>query len=96
MKYDKGVLTKFSKDCAWGMSQFLNGIRMAEEISHSNIGNELLNRHDDDLLLEISKKYAKYAKDTCFFDAEVGEVQDFQNIICMIFECCEKHNWFTN
>ena len=36
----------------------------------------------------------KYAKDTMSFDVENGTVQDFQNLIEKIIECCEENDWF--
>ena len=49
---------------------------------------------DEKLLLEISKRFAKHAKDTMSFDVENGTVQDFQNLIEKIIECCEENDWF--
>ena len=70
----------------------LNGICIAEEIK-GNISRDILN-DDEKLLLEISKRFAKYAKDTMSFDVENGTVQDFQNLIEKIIECCEENDWF--
>lgn len=71
-----------------------NGVCMAEEIAHSNLGKEIINFHDDDLLLEISKRYAKYAKDYSDFNVENAATQNFQSIINKIVDCCEEHDWF--
>lgn len=96
MDYKASQLTRFAKDCAWGLSTMLNGIFMAEEIAHSSICRDLKNETDEDLLIEISKRFAKYTKNVMSFDADVGEVQDFQSIICQIVDCCEENDWFGN
>ena len=77
IKYKKSVLTQFAKHCAYGANQILNGSCVAEEISKSDIGRTLANTDDEDLLLEISKRFAKYAKDQMGFDVDNGEVQNF-------------------
>lgn len=92
MKYKKSELTRFAKDCAWGANQMLNGVCMAGEIK-GNICRDILD-NDEELLLEVSKRFAKHAKDTMGFDVENGEVQDFQHLIEKIIECCEENDWF--
>lgn len=92
MEYKKSELTRFAKNCAWGAHQMLNGICMAEEIK-GYISRDILN-DDEELLLEVSKRFAKHAKDTMSFDVENGTVQDFQNLIEKIIECCEENDWF--
>lgn len=92
MKYGKSELTRFAKNCAWGANQMLNGVCMADEIK-GNICRDILN-NDEELLLEVSKRFAKHAKDTMGFDVENGEVQDFQHLIEKIIECCEENDWF--
>lgn len=94
MDYKRSQLTYFAKDCAYGLKRMIDGICMAEEIVHSDIGVAFKNELDEKLLLEISKRFAKYTNDTMTFDVEVGEVQDFQSIICKIVDCCEENNWF--
>lgn len=94
MKYKKSELTKFAKDCAYGANQMLNGVCIAEEIK-GNITRDILNE-DKNLLLEVSKRFSKYAKDTMGFDVENGDVQEFQNLIEKIIGCCEDNNWFNN
>ena len=92
MKYKKSELTRFAKDCAYGAHQMLNGICIAEEIK-GNISRDLLNGNEE-ILLEVSKRFVKYAKDYMAFDVETGQVQDFQNIIEKIIECCDDNDWF--
>jgi len=96
MEYKKSVLTQFAKDCAQGAGQMMNGICMAEKLSKDEIGYKLSNGQDEELLLEVAKRFAKYVKEQCSFDVECGEVQDFQEIIRNIVECCEEHDWFGN
>ena len=96
MAYKKSELTGFAKDCARGANQISNGVCMAEEISKDGMGRLLTNNQDPELLLEISKRYAKYAKDQADFDVENGNVQDFQKIISNIVGCCNENNWFEN
>lgn len=96
MEFKRSQLTQFAKDCAYGLSRMMDGICMAEEISHSKIGNAFKNEIDEKMLIEISKRFAKYTKDTSTFDVETGDVQDFSNIICQIIDCCEKNSWFDN
>ena len=49
---------------------------------------------NDELLLEVAKRFAKVAKDEMAFNVESGEVQDFQNLIERIIECCDENDWF--
>lgn len=68
---------------------------MAEEIIHSDLGEELVNFDDDDeLLLEVSKRYAKYAQDEANFNVENRATQEFQSLISKIVNCCDEHDWF--
>lgn len=94
MKYKKSQLTQFAKSCAWGANQMLNGVCIAEEISKNDIGRDIINNNDDELLLEVSKRFAKYAKDQMAFDTENGSTQDFQRIIEKIIGYCEENDWF--
>lgn len=99
MEYRKTELTRFAKECAWGANQMINGICMAEEIAKSDVGRVLSNEFDprhNELLLEISKRFSKYAKDQQSFDTDIGEVQDFQHIISLIVACCDENGWFGN
>lgn len=61
----KSELTQFAKDCAWG-SRAMNGICLSEEVAHSDIGRKIANgfvEDNEELILEISKRFAKYAND---------------------------------
>ena len=66
---------------------------ISEEIAHSKIG-KMLKEENRDVLLEVSKRFAKYATEEMEFDIEIGETQDTQNIINDIINCCEENNWF--
>lgn len=94
MKYKKSELTAFSKNCAYGADQLLNGFLVATDIAYSQIGTNIKQNNDPYLLLEVSKRYVKYVKNEIGFDMDNGEVQDFQNIIEAIVTCCEENNWF--
>lgn len=65
----------------------------------SDVGRVLSNEYDprhNELLLEISKRFSKYAKDQQSFDTDTGEVQDFQHIISLIVACCDENGWLGN
>lgn len=94
MKHKKSDLTSFAKECAYAHHQFLNVACIAEEITKTDIGRELRNGIDNELLLEISRRYAKHVKNNCTIDIDTGETQECQDIINEIIECCEEHNWF--
>lgn len=92
MEYRKAELTRFAKICADGAHNMINGICLAQE-AKGEIQRQIVSGNEE-LLLEVSKRFAKVAKDEMTFDVEVGEVQDFQNLIALIVECCEENDWF--
>ena len=92
MAYKKSELTRFAKICADGAHCTLNGVCLAEE-AKGEIQRSILNGNDE-LLLEVAKRFAKVAKDEIAFNVESGEVQDFQNLIERIIECCDENDWF--
>lgn len=94
MDYRKTELTQFAKNCARALNQMINCICLSEEISISTMGYELKNKNNSELLLEISKRFAKYSNDRIGFDVDIAEVQDFQTIINFIIDCCEENDWF--
>lgn len=59
----------------------------------TQIGKELINDNQN-VLLEVSKRFAKYAKETINTDLDNGEVQNLQNILNAVINCCEENNWF--
>lgn len=66
---------------------------ISEDIMRTQIGKELINDNQN-VLLEVSKRFAKYAKETINTDLDNGEVQNLQNIFNAVINCCEENNWF--
>lgn len=66
---------------------------ISEDIMRTQIGKELINDNQN-VLLEVSKRFAKYAKETMNIDLDNGEVQNLQNILNAVINCCEENNWF--
>lgn len=96
MKYKKSELTKAAKYLAVTHEKLLEIMCISEEITRSEIGHIFSNGVDDELLIEISKRYAKYVKNISNIDLENREVQTCQDIINDIVYCCEENNWFEN
>lgn len=94
MSYKKSEITQFAKECVYAQNQFLNSMCIAENLKRTDIAKEFRNGIDDELLIEIAKRYAKYAKFECTIDLDNSDIQDSQNIINTIVECCEEHKWF--
>lgn len=93
----KSELTQFAKDCAWGSRALINGICMSAELVHSDLGRKMANdfvEDNEELILEISKRFAKYANDEIAPEIEGGELQDFCRIISRLVDCCNEHDWF--
>lgn len=66
---------------------------ISEDIMRTQIGKELINDNQN-VLLEVSKRFAKYAKETIDIDLDNGEVQNLQNILNAVINCYEENNWF--
>lgn len=66
---------------------------ISEDIMRTQIGKELINDNQN-VLLEVSKRFAKYAKETININLDNGEVQNLQNILNAVINCCEENNWF--
>lgn len=66
---------------------------ISEDIMRTQIGKELINDNQN-VLLEVSKRFAKYAKEIINIDLDNGEVQNLQNILNAVINCCEENNWF--
>ena len=64
---------------------------ISEDIMRTQIGKELINDNQN-VLLEVSKRFAKYAKETINIDLDNGEVQNLQNILNAVINCCEENN----
>lgn len=93
MKIKKSDLTRFAKDCAYAHEKAVKLLCISEELTRSSIGKELANDNPD-ILLEVSKRFAKYAKENIGVDLGSGEIQDIQNILNAIIDCCEENHWF--
>ena len=96
MEFKKSELTAFAKQLAFAHHQYLNAMCIAEEVTKSDIGRQFKNNPDEQLLLEIAKRYAKYVHNECNIDIDNGETQTCQDIINDIINCCEENNWFKN
>lgn len=96
MEYKKAELTDFARQCARGARYMILGLCMAEEIAHTSLAREIIsnNTGNEDLLLEISKRYANYADDMVNFRVDNAATQDFQELIDRIVICCDEHDWF--
>lgn len=94
--YQKLEMTAFAKNRTWVEKIFIDCICMTEEIYHSAIGQELLDRlgRDENLLIDISRRFAEQAQDGTGVDVNIYEVQLVQNMMTLIIDCCDKHNWF--
>lgn len=89
----KSELTAFAKNCAYAHEKAVKLMCISEELVRLDIGKELIN-DDQNILLEVSKRFAKYARENINIDLDNGEVQNLQNILNAIIDCCEENNWF--
>lgn len=96
MKYKKSELTKIAKYLATVHEKFLEIMCISEETTKSEFGEMFRNGIDNELLIELSKRYAKYVKNESYIDLDNGDVQTCQDIINEIVSCCEENNWFEN
>lgn len=92
-KIKKSDLTKFAKDCVYAHEKAVKLMCISEDIMRNQIGKELINDNQN-ILLEVSKRFAKYAEENINIDLDVGEIQNVQNILNDIINCCEENNWF--
>lgn len=94
MAYKKSELTQFAKECARVSDHMFDGICLAEDMTCGDIAQKLIRTNNDELLYEVSKRFAKYAKNRYSFQIETGDVQNFQEMIEKIVDCCDENNWF--
>lgn len=94
MELKKSDLTKFAKELAVAHKALFDAMCMSEEIVKSAIGRELKNSNKE-LLLELAKRFAKYAKSDAAIDIDNGDVQAAQDLINEIIYCCEDNDWFV-
>ena len=92
-KIKKSDLTKFAKDCVYAHEKAVKLMCISEDIMRNQIGKELINDNQN-ILLEVSKRFTKYAEENINIDLDVGEIQNVQNILNDIINCCEENNWF--
>lgn len=92
-KIKKSDLTKFAQNCVYTHEKAVKLECISEEILKTNIAKELMNDNQD-ILMEVSKRFAKYAKESMNVDLDNGNVQNVQNILNAIVDCCEENNWF--
>lgn len=92
-KIKKSDLTQFAKDCVYAHDKAVKLECISEDIMRTYIGKELINDNQD-ILMEVSKRFAKYTKESMNIDLDNGEVQNVQNILNAIVDCCEENNWF--
>lgn len=92
-KIKKSDLTQFAKDCVYAHDKAVKLECISEDIMRTYIGKALINDNQD-ILLEVSKRFAKYAKENINIDLDNGEIQSVQNILNAIINCCEENNWF--
>lgn len=92
-KIKKTDLTKFAKDCVYAHKEAVKLMCISEDTMRTQIGKELINDNQN-VLLEVSKRFAKFAKETINIDLDNGEVQNLQNILNAVINCCEENNWF--
>lgn len=89
----KSDLTKFAKDCVYAHDKAVKLECISEDIVRTYIGKELINDNQS-ILLEVAKRFAKYARENMNIDLDNGEIQNVQNILNAIIDCCEENNWF--
>lgn len=92
--YKKSELTQYAKRCARASDTLMTGVCYADELSRSEICKEILDKDNEELLLEISKRFAKYANDQNVFHYENQGFQDFHELINAIINCCDENNLF--
>lgn len=92
-KIKKTDLTQFAKDCVYAHEKAIKLMCISENIMRNQIGKELINDNQS-VLLEVSKQFVKYARENMNIDLDNGDIQNLQNILNAIIDCCEENNWF--
>lgn len=95
MDYKKSEITKFAKEIVCAQEKLFDVMCAADEIAHSEIGTIFKNGVSDELLIEISKRFAKYVKNDTDIDVDNGDVHTCQDIVNEVINCCVEHNWFN-
>ena len=94
MKYSKSMLTNYAKELAKTCRDVVDVMCYSEEISKNQLSRDILDSDNQELILEVAKRYSKYVFDEMNVDLESGDVQELCNIINIVFSCCEENNWF--
>ncbi len=97
MRYKKSELTEYAKNyCCYASKILTDAMCISEELSKHPISKEIIRNDNEELKLEVAKRFAKYVKDEIEIDLENGNVQDATNIINELLACCEENNWFKS
>lgn len=94
MDYKKSDLTKYAKDCTYASKLIVDIMCISEDISSNKISKEIVNEDNEQLLLEVAKRFAKYINDEMRVDLNNGAVQDCCEVINTLVEKCDENNWF--
>ena len=94
-KIKNSELTQFAKDCVYAHEKAIKLMCISENIMRNQIGKELINDNQS-ILLEVSKQFVKYARENMNIDLDNGDIQNLQNILNAIIECCDENDWFGN
>lgn len=68
-KIKKSDLTKFTKDCVYTHEKAVKLECISEDIMRNQIGKELINDNQN-ILLEVLKRFAKYARENINIDLD--------------------------
>lgn len=93
--YKKSELTQYAKQCAKMSDKFMNDYLCSEELSRNEICREIVHDGNEELLLEISKRFAKYADCHDLWVYDCASVEDFYELIKKIINCCEENDLFA-
>lgn len=95
IEHKKSELTYYAKQCAKASDTLVTGSCYADELSRNEICDEILVDGNEELLFEISKRFAKYVNDQTLFHYENKGFQDFHALLRAIVDCCEENNLFA-
>ena len=103
MKFKKSELTNFAKLAVFTNKTILDAICTSEDL-FDEIGRYICNDNGDDevencneVVYEVAKRYAKYAKETMRAEPKLNArtLDDAEEILGRIINCCEENNWFV-
>lgn len=93
-KIKNSELTQFAKDLVVAHNSAIKYIVKSEDIEASKIRKEIITYDNQELLLEISKRFAKYARAEMSIDLECSSTQDTQDMLNKVIRCCDENDWF--